>query len=220
MFHELRMCPAAITCINIAAGRKSYRRGRAGPVLKKERAMKRDLLRLTAVLLTAAPLLASTALAGEQFTAPDAHQRTSALALVVFLDADGSADILRGNYQDGLDKASAALDSRPSRRNLELTTNMCAAQVKLGRLEAANTNCEAALADKKPAGSVMAPRKRLAVAHVNHGVVHFVQGDYEFAEKEFRLARSMYPSLGVAASNLALARQPGLKPRVEVGETL
>ena len=220
MFHEFRMCPAAVTCINILVGRKSYRRGTVGPVLKKERAMKRDLLRLTAVLLTAAPLLASTALAGEQFTAPDAHQRTSALALVVFLDADGSADILRGNYQDGLDKASAALDSRPSRRNLELTTNMCAAQVKLGRLEAANTNCEAALADKKPAGSVMAPRKRLAVAHVNHGVVHFVQGDYEFAEKEFRLARSMYPSLGVAASNLALARQPELKPRVEVGETL
>ena len=87
-------------------------------------------------------------------------------------------------------------------------------------LESANANCEAALAGGPPANSVMKPRQILAVAHVNHGVVHFVQGDYEFAEKEFRLARSMYPSLGVAASNLALARQPELKPRVEVGETL
>lgn len=182
--------------------------------------MRKDLSRLTTVLLTAAPLLASTALAGDQLSTPDARERSPALALVVFLDVPGSAEIIGGNFRDGLDKASAALDRRPYRHELELTTNMCVAQVKLGELEAANANCEAALASGPPANSVMKPRQILAVAHVNHGVVHFVQGDYEFAEEEFHRAKLMFPSLGVAASNLALARQPELEPSVEVGETL
>ena len=182
--------------------------------------MRRDLSRFAAMLLTAASLTVSMAIAGEQPAAPDAHDRTPALALVVFLDTPGSADILRGDYQEGLDKASAALDRAPDRRELELTTNVCVAQTKLGLLESANTSCEAALADAPPAGSVMKPRKYLAVAHVNHGVVHFVQGDHEFAEKEFRRARMLSPSLGVAASNLAFARAPEFKPRVEVGEAL
>ena len=181
--------------------------------------MRKDLSRLTTVLLTAAPLLASTALAGDQLPAPDAREKSPALALVVFLDSPGSAEILDGNFQEGLDKAFAALDRRTYRHELELTTNMCAAQVKLGQLEAANTNCEAALAAEQPANAVIRD-KSSAMAHVNHGVVHFVQGDYEFAEKEFRRAKMLYPGLGVAASNLALARQPELKPRVEIGETL
>lgn len=181
--------------------------------------MRKDFSRTAAVLLAAAPLLASSALAWDSFTAPDARERAGAIALVVFLDLPGSADIIRGNYESGLDKATAALD-RPGRHEMELTTNICAAQVKLGSPEAANRSCEAALAGRLPARSAMTPREFRAVAHVNHGVVHLVQGDTEFAILEFRRAKTMDPTLRVAASNAALAREMERQPRIQVGETL
>lgn len=166
-------------------------------------------------LLVAVPLMFSTALAGEPFTGLDARESVPGLALVVFQDTPSGAQILQGKYQDGLDQAAAALAMRPYRYTLVLNTNICAAQLKLGRLEAANESCEAALASK-PIGTVLKPRQAHAAVHVNHGVVHLAQGDYEFAESEFRRAKAMYPGLRIAASNLQFMEQSLRKGWVEI----
>jgi tetratricopeptide (TPR) repeat protein len=97
-----------------------------------------------------------------------------------------------------------------------LNTNICAAQLKLGRLEAANDSCEAALASRAPTGSGLKPRQAQAAVHVNHGVVHQAQGDYEFAESEFRRAKAMYPGLRIAASNLQFMERSLRKGWVEI----
>lgn len=189
------------------------------PTHNKERAMRRNFSPMAAGLLAAVPLMFSTALAGESFTGLDARESAPGLALVVFQDTPSGAQILQGKYQDGLDEATAALAMRPYRYALVLNTNICAAQLKLGRLEAANESCEAALASK-PRGTVLTPRQAHAAVHVNHGVVHVAQGDYEFAESEFRRAKAMYPGLRIAASNLQFMERSLRKGWVEIEETL
>lgn len=186
------------------------------PMHNKERAMRRNFSPMAAGLLAAVPLMFSTALAGESFTGLDARESAPGLALVVFQDTPSGAQILQGKYEDGLDQAAAALAMRPYRNTLVLNTNMCAAQLKLGRLEAANETCEAALASKPPVGSALQPRRAHAAVHVNHGVVHLAQGDYEFAEGEFRRAKAMYPGLRIAASNLKFMERSLRKGWVEI----
>jgi tetratricopeptide (TPR) repeat protein len=182
--------------------------------------MKRELSKVVAVFCAAATVLASSALAKEPATSPDARERASSIALVVFQDLPGGSDILTGHYQDGLSKASAALADQPYQYRLELETNICAANVKLGQFDSANTSCEAALDARPRSTMVMTRRHFLAVAHVNHGVVHLVQGDRDFAIQEFDRARAMFPGLRVAASNLTLTEAPDLEPHIEVGPAL
>lgn len=183
--------------------------------------MRKGLSLMTAAgLLVAAPLMVSIALAEQQSVALDARERAPALALAVFQDMPGGDRILHGSYQEGLDEAAATLARRPYRDALVLNTNICVAQLKLGRLDAANVSCEAALASRPPTGAVLEPRKLFAAVHVNHGVVHFVQGDHEFAEDEFRRAKAMYPGLRIASSNLEVLDQSMPKARVEVEEIL
>ena len=180
--------------------------------------MRKDYSPMAAGLLAAVPLMFSTALAGEPFTGLDARESAPGLALVVFQDTPSGAQILQGKYQDGLDEATAALAMRPYRYALVLNTNICAAQLKLGRLEAANESCEAALGSRPPTptGWVLKPRQFRAAVHVNHGVVHLAQGDYEFAESEFRRAKVMYPRLRIAASNLQFMERSLRKGWVEI----
>lgn len=180
-----------------------------------------NLLIRTAVALAAtAPLLALGAGASERMMAPDAFDKSPQVAVVVFDGLPGASAILAGNYERGLEQSLAAVAERPGRNAMAMAANICAASIKLGRLEAANASCESALASRPPVGALLTTRQHLAVAHVNHGVVHYVQGDHEFAVQEFKQARMLFPSLGVASSNLALARDELRKPRVIVGETL
>jgi len=185
----------------------------------KERAMRRNFSPMAAGLLAAVSLIFSTSLAGEAFTGLDARESARGLALVVFQDTPSGAQILQGMYQEGLDQAAAELARRPYRHTLVLNTNICAAQLKLGRLEAANESCEAALASE-PIGTVLTPQHAHAAVRVNHGVVHFAQGDYEFAESEFRRAKAMYPGLRIAASNLQFMERSLREGRVEIEEAL
>jgi tetratricopeptide (TPR) repeat protein len=185
------------------------------PSQNKERAMRRGFSPMAAGLLAAVPLMFSTALAGDPFTDRDAREIAPGLALVVFQDTPSGAQILQGKYQEGLDQAAAALARRPYRHTVVLNTNICAAQLKLGRLESANESCEAALASK-PTGTVLKPKQAHAAVHVNHGVVHLAQGDYEFAESEFRRAQAMYPGLRIAASNLQFMERSLRKGWVEI----
>ena len=183
--------------------------------------MRKDFSPMTAGLLAAVPLLFSTALAGEPFTGLDVRESAPGLALVVFLDTHSGVQIMQGKYQDGLDQAAAALALRPHRDTLVLKANICAAQIKLGRLEAANESCEAALVSRAPTsvfrGSAeLKPRQALAAVHVNHGVVHLAQGDYQFAESEFRRALAMQPNLRIAASNLQFMERSLRKGWVEI----
>ncbi len=182
--------------------------------------MRRELSGTVAVFMATAIFAYSSALATEQMDAPDALERASSIAVAVFLDMPGGTDILVGNYQEGVDKASASLAARPYQYRLEVATNICAAQVKLGDFESANASCESALDARPRTTMVMPPRHFLAVAHVNHGVVHLMQGDRDFAIEEFGRARAMFPGLRIAASNLTLTESPELKPRIEVGEAL
>ena len=182
--------------------------------------MRRLITRTAVVLVAAVPLLMASANAREQMTAPDARSRASSVALVVYQDLPGSAAILSGDFEEGLDRSLAALERAPNRHAMELATNICAARVKLGQLEEANSSCESALARRPPAGSLWSLKQYRAVAHVNHGVVHLVQGDREFAVQEFSRARNLFPSLGVASSNRALARDMLRTPHVIVGEAL
>ena len=186
------------------------------PSHDKERAMRKEFSPMAAGLLAAVPFMFSTALAGEPFTGLDAREGAPGLALVVFQDTPSGAQILQGKYQDGLDQAAAALAMRPYRYTLVLNTNICAAQLKLGRLEAANDSCEAALASRAPTGSGLKLRQAQAAVHVNHGVVHLAQGDYEFAESEFRRAKAMNPGLRIAASNLQFMERSLRKGTVEI----
>jgi tetratricopeptide (TPR) repeat protein len=186
------------------------------PSHDKERAMRKEFSPMAAGLLATVPLMFSTALAGEPFTGLDAREGAPGLALVVFQDTPSGAQILQGKYQDGLDQAAAALAMRPYRNTLVLNANICAAQLKLGRLEAANESCEAALASKPPTGLVLKPRQAHAAVHVNHGVVHLAQGDYQFAESEFRRAKAMQPDLRIAASNLQFMERSMRKGWVEI----
>ena len=178
--------------------------------------MRKEFSPMAAGLLAAVPLMFSTALAADPFTGLDARESAPGLALVVFQDTPSGAQILQGRYQDGLDQATAELALRPYRNAFLLKTNICAAQLRLGQLEAANESCEAALTNKPPSGLVLEPRKLRAAVHVNHGVVHFAQGDYAYAEGEFRRAKSMYPGLRIAASNLQFMEQSLRKGWVEI----
>lgn len=178
--------------------------------------MKGYLSPMSAGLLTAASLMISTALAGAAFTGLDARESAPGLALVVFQDTPSGAQIMQGKYQEGLDQAAYALAMRPYRDTLVLNTNICAAQLKMGRLEAANESCEAALSSKLPMVSVLKPRQAQAAVHVNHGVVHLAQGDYEFAADEFRRAKAMYPGLRIATSNLQFVERSLRKGEVEI----
>jgi len=182
--------------------------------------MRKLLVRTAVVLVAAAPLLVAGANAREQVMAPDARARASSVALVVYQDLPGGAAILSGNYQEGLDKSLAAVERAPNRHAMELATNICAARLKLGQLEAANASCESALAGRPPFGTTWSWSQYQAVAHVNHGVVHLVQGENEFAVREFSRARNLFPSLGVALSNRSLAEDMMRKPHVIVGEAL
>lgn len=175
---------------------------------------------LTAAALGVAALLTATgAMAEEPLIDPGVAEEAPALSLVVFRKAPGGAQIVRGSYRSGLDQAGAALASG-YRDKAVLYTHMCAAQLKLGELGAANENCEAVLANDLPVGLVVTSRRLFAAAHVNHGVVHFMQGDRELAQQEFRRARAADPTLRAATGNLAVARQTMRQPRVEVEQTL
>lgn len=176
--------------------------------------------RTAVILIAGAPLLVAGAGAREQVTAPDARARASSVALVVFQELPGGAAILSGDYQRGLDESLRAAARSPHRHAMEFATNICAARVKLGLLEAANESCESALARRPPTGSNWSLNQYRAVAHVNHGVVHLVQGDREIAVQEFSRARRLYRSLGVASSNRSLAEDMMRKPQVIVGEAL
>ena len=182
--------------------------------------MRKLLVRTAVVLIAAVPLLVAGANAREQIRAPDARARASSVALVVYQNLPGGAAILSGNYKEGLEKSLAAVERAPSRHAMELATNICAARVKLGELDAANESCESALAGRPPAGTAWSLKQYRAVAHVNHGVVHLVQGDREFAIQEFSRARNLFPSLGVAFSNRSLAQDMMRKPHVIVGDAL
>ena len=182
--------------------------------------MRSELSRTVAIFMASAIFSSPSALAEEQMAAPDARERASNIAVDVFQDAPGGAGILVGNFQEGVDKASASLSARPFRYRFELATNICAAQIKLGQFESANASCESALDSRPRSTMVMARRHFLAVAHVNHGVVHLMQGDREFAIQEFGRARAMFRGLQIAASNLALTKGPELKPHIDVGTAL
>jgi tetratricopeptide (TPR) repeat protein len=182
--------------------------------------MKKDFLPMGAALLIMASLVASSALAQESLIGLEASEQAPAVTLVVLQGLPGSNEILVGSYQDGLEKASAALTRRPQYDKRQVQANICAAQVKLDQIEAANYSCEAALDSRPIYQSTATPRKLLAIAYVNHGVVHFTQGDYATAEHEFRRASSLYPALREAQSNLVVTQEVMGKPRIEVGETL
>ena len=156
--------------------------------------------------------------AGEQTMVPSAFEQESRVALVVFQDLPGSSAILRGDYSGGLDSAQAALERSPRLHVVELEANICAARVMLRQLEAANSSCEAALEDTPPVGGAFSRQQYRAVAHVNHGVAHLLQGDSEFAVKEFRQAKRLFPSLGVASSNRLMAENMMRTPQVTIDE--
>jgi tetratricopeptide (TPR) repeat protein len=168
--------------------------------------------------VAAATFLAWGASAGEQTMVPSAFEHESRVALVVFQDLPGSTAILRGNYSEGLDRAQAALERSPRMHVVELEANICAARVMLRQLEAANSSCEAALEAQPPVVAAFSRQQYRAVAHVNHGVAHLLQGDSEFAFKEFSRARSLFPSLGVASSNRLMAENMMRTPQVTIGE--
>jgi tetratricopeptide (TPR) repeat protein len=168
--------------------------------------------------VAAATFLAWSASAGEQIMVPSAFEHESRVALIVFEDLPGSSAILRGNYSEGLDRAQAALERSPRTHVVELEANICAAQVMLRQLEAANSSCEAALAGRPPDGATFSRKHYRAVAHVNHGVAHLLQGDSEFAIQEFSRARRLFPSLGVASSNRLMAENMMRTPQVTIDE--
>ena len=151
---------------------------------------------------------------------PSAFDQESRIALVVFQDLPGSSAILRGNYQEGLDQAQSALERRPRIHAVELAANICAARVMLQQLGEANSSCEAALAGRPPTSAAFSRKQYRAVAHVNHGVAHLLQGDSEFAVEEFSRARNLFPSLGVASSNRSMAANMTRTPQVTIDETL
>ena len=181
--------------------------------------MRKGLSPTAAALVVAALLTATGAMAKEVRVDPGIAEEAPTLALVVFRKAPGGAQIMRGNYQSGLNEAGAAL-ANGYRDEAVLLTHMCAAQLKLGEFGAANENCQAVLAKDLPVGFVVTSRRLFAAAHVNHGVVHFMQGDRELAQHEFRRAKAVDPMLRAATRNLAVARQPMRQPRVEVEQTL
>jgi tetratricopeptide (TPR) repeat protein len=170
-------------------------------------------------LLVAALAAATSAMAVGPLNKPGATETAPPLRLVVFREAPGGTEIVHGSYQRGLDQAGTAL-SRGYRDKAVLYTHICAAQIKLGQFVAANESCEAVLANNLEAGLVISSRRLFAAAHVNHGVVHFMQGDQEMAQQEFRRAKASDPTLRVAASNLALTQQLMREPLVEVEQTL
>lgn len=175
---------------------------------------------LTAGALLAAILLTATnTMAGEPPISAGFDESAPPLMLVVFREVPGGTQILQGSYQLGLDEAGAALAGGYRDKSV-LYTHICAAKLKLGQLQAANESCEAVLANNLPIGLVITSRRLFAAAHVNHGVVHFMQGDQELAQQEFRRARAADPTLRIAASNLALTQQFMRQPRVEVEQTL
>lgn len=181
--------------------------------------MRRNYLPTAGMLIVAALLTATSTMAGEAPINAGIADSAPPLMLVVFREVPGGTQIVHGSYQQGLDEAGAALTNGYRDKSV-LYTHICAAQLKLGQLQAANESCEAVLANNLPVGLVIASRRLFAAAHVNHGVVHFMQGDQELAQQEFRRARATDPTLRAAASNLALTQQFMRQPRVEVEQTL
>jgi tetratricopeptide (TPR) repeat protein len=146
----------------------------------------------------------------------DAREPAGSLALVVFEGVPGSEALLRGDYEAGLRESLEALERSGGRHAFQLSSNLCVAQLKLGRMEAARQHC-GQLIEHQPdrrEGVVMAQRYQ-AVARVNHGVLLSAQGDTDGASAQFEQARRQFPELGVARSNLQHA---GGTPRVTVGD--
>jgi len=151
--------------------------------------------------------------------AQDARQPASSMSLVVFEDVPGSEALLRGDYEAGLGESLEAAQRSSRRRAFQLASNVCVAQLKLGRMQAAREQCgrvaEAALDPREGLATVQLHH---AVALVNQGVLLSVQGDVEAASERFDEARRRFPELGVARSNLLWISTAGGEPSVTVGE--
>jgi hypothetical protein len=151
--------------------------------------------------------------------AQDARQPASSMSLVVFEDVPGSEALLRGDYEAGLGESMEAAERSARRRAFQLASNVCVAQLKLGRMQAAREQCgrvaETSLDSRE--GRAMA-RRHHAVALVNQGVLLSVQGDVEAASEHFDEARRRFPALGVARSNLQRISSAGGEPSITVGE--
>jgi Flp pilus assembly protein TadD len=146
----------------------------------------------------------------------DAREPAGSMALVVFEGVPGSQALLRGDYEAGLRESLDALERTGSRHAFQLSSNLCVAQLKLGRMEAARQHCGQVIESRpdRREGVVMAQRYQ-AVARVNHGVLLGAQGDTVGARAQFEQARRQFPELGVARSNL---QHVGGTPRVTVGD--
>jgi len=147
----------------------------------------------------------------------DAREPAASMALVVFEDVPGSDALLRGDYETGLRQSLEASEHWWDRHAFELANNVCVAQLKLGRMEAAQESCGQVVEHRpngRPTGTLA--RRFEAVALVNHGVLLSARGDVERAGTQFERASRQFPELGVARSNLQFVG--GAAPRVEVGD--
>ena len=158
-----------------------------------------------AAVVLAGALLATQAMAG-QGKAPDAREPASRMSLIIIEGVPGSDALLRGDYETGLSEALASLERLPNRRVAELSSNICAAQAKLGAFDRATDYCEIALSARP---SMLSVRQHEAIALVNRGVVQALKGERVAANADFGRAADLFGSLGVARSNFAMTQAAG-----------
>jgi tetratricopeptide (TPR) repeat protein len=158
-----------------------------------------------AAVVVGGALLATQALAS-QGEAPDAREPASRMSLIVIEGVPGSDALLRGDYETGLSESLASLERSPNRRVAELSSNICAAQAKLGEFDSATGYCELALSAQP---SLLSARQHEAIALVNRGVVQALRGERTAASADFGRAADLFTGLGVARSNFTMTQVAG-----------
>jgi Flp pilus assembly protein TadD len=149
-----------------------------------------------------------------------AEERQSAYTMTAITNASYGERVTRGEYEYAIEKITAPDYNKKG--SFESAVNLCVAYTKIGALESAQLNCDAAISKvrerMKGSSAFMlsqlpgysSPERDLAVALSNRGVLRAVSGDLELARQDFAEAVKLETTLDAPGINLARLEMDGI----------
>jgi Tfp pilus assembly protein PilF len=138
-----------------------------------------------------------------------AENRPTRFQLAVVEYAAGSKDIMKGRYDQGLQKLVKA--SSNTRVLFEVSTGICAAKAMSDKLEQAKPYCNQAVNVYKDRTNSQY-QYLTSIAYSNRGIVRFKLGDVDGASKDLEMAVSIDQNKIVKSNLVFLKSQLTLDP--------
>jgi hypothetical protein len=149
-------------------------------------------------------------------TANATEQGADQFMVEVYSNSRGSQELLSGHYDAALAQIETSHGLDEASR-FEAATNLCVAQMMVGRFDSARTACDAAVKSARsaaittptwgpPAGG--AHQEDVAVAYANRAVLHWLTDDAQSAANDLAQAKRLSPKADFVTRNVAALQSP------------